>query len=328
MLCPHCNADIPDGNRYCTECGQSMTVETETLPPLVDVPKNLSSGTVKPGSLGLLLLCSVAGGIIVGMIYYFIAQFFELIILFPIGAGFCLGFVLAFMITKLKVRKVALVVLITLVGGILVYGTKLFMESQKFRAQFIEYVQSDSEGGAEAAQFAGDILSPFDAFRLYIQMAAEQGIEISRAGREGGIPITGAFFYLLLLVELGLLSWVAIGMSAGAAREPFCEECDGWMGDAELIKAHPADAPALLELIRKQDWQAVSAFNFTKQPDEKNHAAVKIERCGTCLKTNLIFEATVKGRTKRELYARLAPESVARLTRLGETQPETSAAAE
>ncbi|MDQ3815362.1 MAG: zinc ribbon domain-containing protein [Armatimonadota bacterium] len=315
ITCPHCGAENPEENRFCRECGQAMVVEEMALPPLQEAPPYHPSGRC-PG-LSLVLGATVLGSLLLGVVYHFITRFIDLIILFPIGAGIAICVVLSAVIHAGKCRNPTLALVCALLAAVLTYGTRQYLDAVRIRSQVLQVFSQAStpQGMPQLREMIEKELTPWV---IMTKVRPKEGISLGRRSRSGsGIPIQGMWYWLLVLVEMGLIAGTAAATARASAAAPFCENCTQWKSDTTLFRVHPSQCAALLEKVRAQDWEGAGDLPVGGQIDDNNHCDVIIQRCGQCLDTTLTINSKEGGKTQTLFSAKVAPESVARLVQLG-----------
>lgn len=335
MRCPHCAAENPEDNRFCSECGRPLAVDAVELPPLQEIAPPRASGKCPPRAVLLLLLAGIVAPLIVGGVYHLVARFIDLLILFPFVAGAGTGMALAIAVGRGKCRNPAVTIVFALIAGVMTYGTRWYLDSQHRRpdmvAAFSEALATEQKlPPAEARAALERYLDPIRTLRVYLELTAEAGISIGRRSssisRRGGITLQGPLFWLLLLAETGIVVGVAIVFSKGAASGAFCEKCEVWESESTLFRVHPSQSDALLENVRAQAWEEIGNLPVGGEVSDKIHCDMVITRCDKCADTRVTVRSKGGGGKRRLFHARLAPESVARLVRLGRAAEEQSEA--
>ena len=93
------------------------------------------SSAPSAGVLGLWPVLPAA--LLIGVVYHFIGQFLDLLILFPLIAGACVGAVIASLAKKHKVRSKPLLVTLAVVAGLTCFAARWLSDAVQTREQFI-----------------------------------------------------------------------------------------------------------------------------------------------------------------------------------------------
>ena len=328
MRCPQCQTKNSPGSLLCSRCGAALNAQSATpnqtafdAPPSgavsLDKSAPLSGVPVQEGAPykasgiwnapGLFVICfaGLVSALVVGLLYHFVSQWFNLIIVFPLIAGALVGFGIALAVTKANIRNPKLVGTVAVVAGLLMLGTMHLARAWSLRGPMIddfttqlaaeapqtkivggkEVALSPAELGAQQAQIRSRLekqATPLAMLLIYEESAAEVGTTIGRPGSGGGIPIKGVFYWLLRGTELLLVVLASAAIASGAAGEPFCEGCKKWQEDKTVMKIHPAQNALLAQSIAARDWNGLMDTPQGAATDEKNITTVKVTRCPSC----------------------------------------------
>lgn len=219
-----------------------------------------------------------------------------LLILTPIFQGFAVGWVMAMLVTKLKIRNPMLVGVIAFLCGLLSivfvhYGHHLHIVSQiatsqrehaqadktlseETRMQLLAQLASDPDGMANEAlaQQTGH-----GGFVGSMILRNEIGTTIKRA------KVTGWFLWGVWGVEALIVAVIACLAASVAASQTFCEDCDSWCEEHVLFSI-PADQVAeLVDAIRDNFPSAVAAVRAKVVPDTGQGTAIlSLHTCPGC----------------------------------------------
>lgn len=259
------------------------------------VPSKVKSGALAP------LLSALALAIGVGIIYHFVARYYDLIIAFPAIAGGLIGSYIAFVARKNKVRSKAVLWSLGLACGLLCFGTRQFSDSLYNREQMLpliaqrvakKYSQPEPVVEARLRSF----YHPLRYFPLYLKGAAKQGIALSSAhsfSSSSTMPMRGEGYWLLFSLEVLVICGAATGRAWAQATKPFCEPCDDWYGpDLTVIRLHYNQFKEALRLVKSGDYGAL-AYLRNKGARDNNHCDLLLSKCAGC------GVARVKLRTQR-----------------------------
>ncbi len=117
----------------------SSSTPTEGFSPPGVLPARPAPRVTAASAL-LLLLGSLVLGVLLGVLYSFIAQWMDLVILFPLGFGLLLGALMAIPIYTAKIRVRVLVVLCAILASAFLMGTRVFCDSLQAREAMISNV--------------------------------------------------------------------------------------------------------------------------------------------------------------------------------------------
>ena len=270
--------------------------------------------------------------LVVGLIYYFVSQFINLIFIFPIIAGALVGFLMATAVKGGEVRNPKMAGTFAVVAALLMMGTMHLARAWSVRPDMIdaftqgeiEDMASANSGGAKPspaqlaalekttrAEVAG-YLTPWKTMFIYESLAAEEGTSIGRAGSSSSssnLPIKGKLYWLLRIGELLAVVLVSAAIAAGAAGEPFCESCKRWQQEEQVLKVHPVQNAQLWEKIGARDWDSLMALKPEQETDDKNVTTVKVTHCPDC-QSGTIGATSAGGQVPAEFERRIiAPDS-------------------
>src|SRR5205085_8408534 len=120
-----------------------------------------------------LIGASFAAALVLGVVYHFVARWFDLFLVFPAGLGLVVGGVAASVVTSGKCRHPVLALTVGLLAGVFAYGTRLFMDSRAARAARIqmnvEEAARDGVPEAVAREVSERLLTPWYTFKKHLQ---------------------------------------------------------------------------------------------------------------------------------------------------------------
>ncbi|PZO39449.1 MAG: hypothetical protein DCF19_14435 [Pseudanabaena frigida] len=229
--------------------------------------------TYKPSNIApsqgiaILAASSLVSGVAIGSATAFISKFIYFIVLFPMGMGFATGAVLGLAVKKNKIRNPMLALGWGIVGGIvtnasLMYGQYINFQQETEQIMGREYNLTDKKQvedqiNAILKQETGD-----SGFVGFLKLSAREGTSISRGSSK--IKLNDTFTYLLL-IELGIVGFLAASIPFGAAGEPFSEDGNDWYGEKQLIGSVTEDYKD--ELIRLLNIDDIAAALLSSQAD-------------------------------------------------------------
>jgi hypothetical protein len=217
-------------------------------------------------------LAALVGGAAVGGTTYLIALLFYLIILFPIGMGSLGGAIGKWAVQSGKVRNPLVASFFGLLTGLTIFGTLRGLESVESRSQIS---QTQAVGNSVAANKTPS--------------SDQKGLGVVRIGRYNikNMGETGTKIYWL--VELAIISYLAISIPRAMATESFCESSNDWyhrrtrLGNVELAEMNRflvlvkipqlSEAGTLINTHIKK-VEAGSLELYTKTVDDSKHQEV------------------------------------------------------
>ena len=256
------------------------------------------SGTSDSGALPIVFGATLGAAIGAGLVEGFVAQWFSLLLLFPLVLGGVVGGVGNHFVGKGRARNPLVVGVIGLVMGILSQTVVHVVEYERTRSRVAaaletnpkaaEFVHEHGIDGAVDAALAGEAGSlPFVG---YLRLAAEQGITITNHGSKGP-NLTGGFAYALWLCELLLAGGLAAWMMTGRAKEPFCERCDAWYDTEQVVASGAGDGASVKATLRRlEGGELVLARDELGQGDGKSGALLVLRGCSRCADHEPVIE--------------------------------------
>jgi hypothetical protein len=242
-----------------------------------------------PGLL-LLTLTALVGGVAIGGIVSFVSRLIYLIILFPIGMGFAGGAAVMVMVKRGKVRFPLVAAAFGALTALLLYGSLHYFDYLAFRSEAQTYLADQLRpdyGEIEPARLqelvdavlVGEVGQP--GFVGYILLEAREGVSIGEVGRDTSVNLGPFFTWVYWLVELGIITFLAVTLPWKAASQPFCETHDRWYSlPRHLGSVGPAQSGNLITLLR--------SGNFTQAGESLQPSLplpcvqVHIESCPDC----------------------------------------------
>src|SRR5690606_12567766 len=74
------------------------------------------------------------------------------------------------------------------------------------------------------------------SFPLYAETRAEQGWAVGKSSSRNKMPVSGWAFYLIWLIEAGVVWCMGLSGALSASRKPYCERCDRWADSEEVTR--------------------------------------------------------------------------------------------
>ena len=267
------------------------------------------SGKSAPGALLKLAVWVVVAGVVVGVGEAFIGKYvISLLLVFPLLVGLGAGAAANRSVASGKVRAPGSAALLACLGALLGQAAVHYVEYQLWRNDVLSAMRSETETAladpatsdeerAEMAQSKPE--EQLDSFMTikygrggllgYLELAAEAGVSISRAGHssseESEPTLTGVGVYVLWGLEFMLAAGVAFFMAFGRAKQPFCEICGTWYERTVAIAVGNGQKEPVKNLIKTvdaADWASMLAPATLGTPTKGLSSVVLVERCATC----------------------------------------------
>jgi hypothetical protein len=214
--------------------------------------------------IAVLAVSSLVSGVAIGSATAFISKFIYFIVLFPLCMGFGTGALLGFAVKKGKIRNPSIALGLGVLGGVVAYGSLMYGQYINFQQETERIMQSEysltdkkqvaDQINAVLQQETGD-----SGFVGFLKFSAKQGTSISRGSSK--LKLNDTFTYLLWLIELGIVGFLAASIPFGAASEPFNEDANDWYGEKQRIGSATEDSKDdLIRLLNIDDIAGVSAL--------------------------------------------------------------------
>ncbi len=230
--------------------------------------------TYKPSNIApsqgiaILAAASLVSGVAIGSATAFISKFIYFIVLFPMGMGFATGTVLGLAVKKGKTRNPMLALGWGIFGGILTYSSLMYGQYINFQ-QETEQIMGHEYNLTDKKQ-VGDQINAIlkqetgnSGFIGFLKLSAKEGTSISRGSSK--IKLNETFTYLLWVIDLGIVGFLAASIPFGSASEPFNEDGNDWYGDKQLIGSATEDIKdELIRLLNIDDMSGASALLSTQ----------------------------------------------------------------
>jgi hypothetical protein len=106
----------------------------------------------------------------------------------------------------------------------------------------------------------------------HIKSRVRDGWKLGRGGRRGA-GVTDVFVYLVWLVEIVSVLYIAIPIVTTAARQPFAEQLDTWADEIEVVMVLPITGEAMINQIESaQTVQELLDLPIPKTDRSLQHA--------------------------------------------------------
>jgi hypothetical protein len=214
--------------------------------------RNYQPSNIAPSQgVAILAASSLVSGVAIGGATAFLGKFIYFIVLFPLGMGFATGSVLGFAVKKGKIRSPITALGLGLLGGLVTYGSLMYGQYMNFQQQTATMKNVDTR----LQEMTGS-----SGFVGFLKISAKEGITISRRS-SSGFTIKDNFVYLLWLIELGVVGFLAASIPFAAAKEPFNEDANEWYREIKLIgSATEESRDEIIRLLNMDDMVGASAL--------------------------------------------------------------------
>ncbi|PZV10542.1 MAG: hypothetical protein DCF20_21150 [Pseudanabaena sp.] len=145
-------------------------------------------------------------------------------------------------------------------------------------------------------------------------MSAKEGTSISRGSSK--LKLNDTFTYLLWLIELGIVGFLAASIPFKAASEPFNEEANDWYGELKWVgSATEESRNELIRLLNMDDIAGASALlsNQTDMPtpriDVYSQSSVGVPFSDSVIKVNYVSTNAKKQLEVKEILTGLVSEA-------------------
>lgn len=282
--------------------------------------RNYQPSNIAPSQgVAILAASSLVSGVAIGGATAFIGKFIYFIVLFPLGMGFATGSVLGFAVKKGKIRSPITALGIGLLGGIVTYGSLMYGQYMNFQQETAsimerEYNVTDKNLANEQINVFLQQETGSSGFVGFLKLSAKEGTSISRGSSK--LKLNDTFTYLLWLIELGIVGFLASSIPFAAAKEPFNEEGNEWYGETKLIgSATEESRDEIIRLLNMDDMVGASALlsSQTDMPtpriDVYSQSSADIPFSDSVIRVNYVSTNAKKQLEVKEILIGLVSES-------------------
>jgi hypothetical protein len=225
--------------------------------------------------LGIVLTAIVgaAAALFVGWLLFTFDHYgFFLILIFPAVAAFLVGLAVSQMIKIGKIRNPNVGAGLGIAAGLIVIASYFgFGYTIGFKSDVQELIQTigaQGDGDISALNQAGlaDTLASRaeDAFLQsyvgttgflgYLNFKAKEGTSVG-IRRLTLFHISGIFYWVLKLIEMGIVLLGVYAVAEGATNEPFDEHNQQWYGEKTILFSSDADPVSVNKALRQGDFE-------------------------------------------------------------------------
>ena len=274
--------------------------------------------------LKILILTVILSAVALGTVWHLGGLFFDLIFLTPLAAGFALAFAMDKAVSRTHWRRQITLVWLSGIAAILILTTRYVEDGMAARPLVIEsfakFIASRDHLPADVvSERLEQIISPLDAFKIYMRATADRGTTIGRdmgmtylmssGTRVSGIPFRGYGFWVLLLIQSAAIVGVCVVATGSTVQSGYCSNCGKWAKRHWLFRKQGHQAEELAEHIRSQNWAQADEMRLGGKLNTKDYSSAHILHCTHCTSRMLIVNRTTRDEEKHLLYAQLSDES-------------------
>jgi hypothetical protein len=225
--------------------------------------------------LGILItvIGGTAAALFVGWLLFIFDHYgFFLILIFPAVAAFLVGFVVSQMIKVGKIRNPKVGAGLGIAAGLIVIASYFgFGYTIGFKNDVQELIQTiGAEGDSDistlnqagltdtlAARAEDAFLQSYvgtTGFLGYLNFKAKEGTSVG-IRRLTLFNISGIFYWILKLIEMGIVLLGVYALAESAANEPFDEHNQQWYGEKTILFSSDADIASVNKALRQGDFE-------------------------------------------------------------------------
>ncbi len=256
------------------------------------------------GTFQATILGVVAALVVAGVVWAWeISPIPTLLIVTPLIQGAAVGWVLALLFRRIKLRNRLVAATVGLLCGLLSIGLVHYGHHLKLvgeaASSIAEQVRQDQEIKPEVrdqvlAALETNPAAVVDAVMRdetghggilgSLALRARQGVTLGR----GNTNVTGVGVYVLWGLEALAVALIAASMGWAAASEPFCEDCQAWCVPAGVSTWPGALVDHVTQALRADEWSTLAGWKQTPPEIEPrpDKTIVAIHACPGC---NLAF---------------------------------------
>jgi hypothetical protein len=224
------------------------------------------SGFFRPTVI-LLFVAAAAGGVLAAWLYQLLVHWIPFIY---INLFICLGFgAVIGVLGGMAVRRghcrnpiLALVLALPLAG------------SAVSATYYWDYRSTVSTVAKETNHTADEVKQEL-SFRDYLQVKQEVGWKVKST------KMTGVFVLITWGIEAVLIFFMALWLTVGAAREPYCERCNAWCRDDNIAVAGIGRAE-VDPLVARGDLATLVKVQSPADPNPLLSVTLEITHCPSC----------------------------------------------
>lgn len=290
------------------------------------------SNIAPPQSIAILAASSLLSGVVIGSSTAFVSKFIYFIVLFPMGMGFATGATLGFVVKKAKIRNPMIALAWGVFGGIFTYGALTYGQYINFQQETEKIMQKDY-GISDKKQVADQINAILkqetgdEGFSGFLKFSAKEGTSISRGSSK--VKLNETFTYLLWLIELGIVGFLAASIPFSAAGEPFNEEGNNWYGDKQWIGSATEDSKdEIIRLLNMDDMVGASSLLLNQSDLPMPRIDIYASSCVSAVNSDSVITVNyVSTNAKKQVESKLLLEGLVSDVQRSQLVPQASAKA-
>ena len=289
-----------------------MSQETPLPVPQAQLPRfsvrpYTPDGGFHTSGLGMLFPALIVAGGILGYIAHLISFHLEfyLIVMFPLGIGFGVGFVGQLMVKKGRIRNPYLGGAAGFLAGVLAMFMMHYFDYSAAKQLFADDIKnSDADTKAflamSPAQQERELASipnskdreaaalflkaaRMDSFFDYLDVMATEGVTITKAtsrNQDRGLNLGYAGSFVYWLVEILIVAGVTFAMVKTATAAPYCVSCECWKTPKQIGTV--LDEVGAAAAVSSGDLTLLSA---TGPAPSGGSVAITVACCDACVGT-------------------------------------------
>jgi hypothetical protein len=321
--CAKCGAGNLFEDRFCGACGTpreaapapSSPAAKPAAAPLGDV-RNAPASAAEGAPL--VLAVGLAAALALGTLYHFVGRVFDLLILFPIILGVAVGLALKLAALKGRCRQAGVLIAAAVLSGAAAFGTRQVLDTLHVRGELSALLAAASkEAGNDEARDRLRLASESVGFSDALKVRADAGVGIGRArgGAKKKLNLSGTMFWVLMLVESGIVAFFAAAAVFPISRFPYCGRCRRFVPSAPIYRVNGRESDRLADAVRHQRWKEAQEMSDRATPSETDRAEATLLRCGMCRDSSIRVDLFEGRRHKRVMHVSVPPESLAALAK-------------
>lgn len=218
--------------------------------------------TIVIGSAWMLLL-TILGGIIGGVLLGLLAQVVYLVFIFPVLLGAVCGGMITQMAHKWKVVIAPFVMLCAVTMALIAYmsyhGTSYALFTYQASDQIAkDYPDSTPEQRDRVIQEALYETTGFSGVLGFLCLSASSGFTIGSLGAaHGTMPLVGPFVWGYWAVELAIVVGISALSALSESKKRFCYTCGEWYRGENIGTIRRLNQEQIVQLMRLQEWKAL-----------------------------------------------------------------------
>ena len=233
----------------------------------------------------ILLLAVLLGGAAIGALVSLLSNLIYVIILIPIGMGWSGGKLVAAAVRVGKIRNPGVAIGAGVLIAVTMYAAMWASGYLQFRNVQAAAVLDVNPGLNQAAvdREIDSVLTSItgqSGFMGFLLVEDQNGAAVVRLpGDKSLLNLSPLLSWIAWLVEVLLMTWIAVTIGREPATRPFCEACNRWHGEEQLLGTLGSKrSKEVLDLIEKEQFLKLGE-ELQTNPSLPN-VGVFMARCG------------------------------------------------